>query len=479
MHSLSPCKRVHLTLSFERLAELQRRAGLDEFQRVGLSATQKPIEEIAKFLGGLSAFRAGRVFRPVRIVEEPSTRELDVVVRTWTTDMGQIGQIVLDGDRPKMSGAAAGDPYVRYSIWDDIHRQVATEIREHATTLVFVNSRRQYERLAAMLNEELGEDVVRAHHGSLSKGKRSEIESLLKAGSLKAIVATSSLELGIDMGSIDLVIQVEAPQSVSSGLQRIGRANHRVGEIPAGVLVPKHRHDLIVCTVSANAMLASRIESTVVPRNPLDVLAQQIVAMAVSSEEPVEWSRLLEVVRSCYSFMDISEAALRSLLEMLSGTGQLAGVSEVGPRICLDPTSFEFTARKGARLAVVMNPGVIPDRGLYRVVTPDGSLVGELDEEMVFETRPGEAFVLGASSWKVSQITKDRVIVELAPGQLGKTPFGKGEGLGRSYEFGKELADFFRSAEGGMSSDSLEYFPLDQNSKKILFRTSMINFHRT
>ncbi|MDQ2726113.1 MAG: DEAD/DEAH box helicase, partial [Actinomycetota bacterium] len=378
-----------------------------------------------------------------------------------------------------------GDPEVRSSIWPAIYPKLLELIRAHRSTLIFVNSRRLAERLAARLNElaaaesaaenapDAGPDgpggperedpyrytssgtgyhgagapadLVRAHHGSLAREQRLEIEDALKAGRLPALVATSSLELGIDMGAIDLVIQVEAPTSVASGLQRIGRAGHQVGEPSIGRIFPKFRHDLLVAAVVTERMHAGAVEETRVPRNPLDVVAQQIVAIVAGADEPLAVAAVEATVRRAYPFAELSTEAFEGVLDMLAGRYPSDEFAELRPRLVWDRLGGTLAARPGARMLAVTSGGTIPDRGLYGVFTPEGGRVGELDEEMVYESRVGETFLLGATTWRITDITRDRVIVVPAPGVPGKMPFWHGDVLGRPYELGVAVGAFTRS----------------------------------
>src|SRR5215212_8787912 len=341
------------------------------------------------------------------------------------------------------------------SIWPAIYPELLRLIREHRSTIVFVNSRRGAERLAVRLNdiaaEEAGtpegqvEYIARAHHGSLAREERLVVEDLLKSGELPCLVATSSLELGIDMGAVDLVIQVESPKSVTAGLQRIGRAGHGVGEVSKGRIFPKFRADLVECAVVAKRMRDGDIEPTVVPRNPLDVLAQQVVAVTATGDD---WkvSELHDLVRRAYPFAELSRELLDSVLDMLDGRYPSEEFAELRPRIVWDRVEDTIRARKGSLQLAVTNAGTIPDRGLYSVNLPDGRRVGELDEEMVYEARPGQTFLLGASTWRIEEITRDRVIVTPAPGAPGAVPFWKGDGVGRPRELGEAIGAFSRWA---------------------------------
>jgi len=448
IHAVAGTKRgTHLALSMERLQHLVTKAG-GNFQRIGLSATQRPLEEIGRFLGGRELHGDKYRERPMRIVDAVTPKELDVRIVVAVEDMGRLGQPIVDeqGDN-LMYGAAAGDPLSRHSIWPAVDEHLLELIRAHKSTLIFVNSRRLAERLAGRLNELAGEELVRAHHGSIAREQRLEIEDALKAGKLPALVATSTLELGIDMGAIDLVVCVEAPPSVASGMQRVGRAGHQVGAASRGRIFPKYRGDLVNSAVVVAAMKAGAIESTKVPRNPLDVLSQQIVAMAVAEPEGLTVDEIVAMVSATYPFAELTRDALDGVLDMLSGRYPSDEFAELRPRINWDRAAGRVTARQGARMLAVTSGGTIPDRGLYGVFTPDGSRVGELDEEMVFECRSGETFVLGATTWRIEDITRDKVIVTPAPGEPGKMPFWKADIAGRPVELGRRLGKFLRELD--------------------------------
>ena len=433
IHSLAGNKRgAHLALSLERMEELTERPP----QRIGLSATQRPLEEIARFLGGQAP--EGR--RPVRIVDAGIRKPLEVEVVVPVEDMGRLGDV-----EPDVVNASSGP--TRMSIWPAVHPRILELIRSHRSTIVFCNARRLAERLAARLNELAGEELVRAHHGSLAREQRLIVEDQLKKGDLKAIVATSSLELGIDMGAVDLVIQVESPGSVARGVQRIGRAGHQVGEPSRGTIFPKYRGDLVEAAVVVRRMHDGLIEETRILRNPLDVLSQQIVAMASMDE----WRLpdLAALVRRTAPFADVSDDVLRAVLDMLAGRYPSEEFAELRPRIVWDRRTDTITAREGAQRLAVTSGGTIPDRGLFGVFLPDGTRVGELDEEMVYESRPGETFVLGASTWRIEDITHDRVVVTPAPGEPGKMPFWHGDGPGRPLELGRAVGAFVRAVRRG------------------------------
>ena len=342
----------------------------------------------------------------------------------------------------------AGGEATRRSIWPAIYPELLKLIEAHRSTILFVNSRRAAERLALRLNDLAEKEIARAHHGSLAREERLVVEEMLKAGELPCLVATSSLELGIDMGAVDLVIQVESPKSVARGLQRIGRAGHSVGDISRGRIFPKFRADLLECAVVAKRMRDGEIETTVVPRNALDVLAQQIVAIAAAAPEdqPVAVDDLEQLVTRTYSYAELSRKQLENVLDMLDGRYPSSEFSELRPRIIWDRITGTIKARPGARQLAVTNAGTIPDRGLYSVTLPDGRRVGELDEEMVYEARPGQTFLLGASTWRIEEIGRDRVIVTPAPGLPGAVPFWKGDSVGRPRELGEAIGAFARTA---------------------------------
>jgi ATP-dependent Lhr-like helicase len=439
IHAVAATKRgAHLALTLERLDAL---AGRD-LQRIGLSATQTPLEEVGRFLVGpkrrcrIVDTEAGRHSPSASIpVSASAPKPLDVKIQVPVESMADL------------NGAVHGDPDqpLRGSIWPAIYPELLRLIREHHSTIVFVNNRRSAERVALRLNELAESEIARAHHGSLAREERQVVEELLKAGEIPCIVATSSLELGIDMGAVDLVLQVESPKSVAAGLQRIGRAGHGVGEVSRGRIFPKFRADLLECAVLVARMREGAIEPTVVPRNPLDVLAQQIVAMAAAEEE-LGVEELYERVKRTYSYAELPRRQLEGVLDMLDGRYPSSEFGELRPRIVWDRVGGTIRPRKGARALAVANAGTIPDRGLYLVTLPDGRRVGELDEEMVYEARPGQVFLLGASSWRIEEIGRDRVIVTPAPGAPGAVPFWKGDGLGRPKELGEAIGAFARWA---------------------------------
>ena len=474
IHALVPTKRgAHLALSLERVERL-RDAGAPPMQRIGLSATQRPLDEVARYLGGtlpaapvapvrkakrqtrpvagdgaapddaiheeFAVHAAAPEFRPVTIVDTSEKKRLDLTIEVPVEDMSKIGQI-----EEIPSGAASKGP-VRTSIWSAIHPRLLELVLAHTSVLIFVNSRRIAERLASSLNELAGEVLVRSHHGSLARHQRIEVEDKLKAGQIRGLVATSSLELGIDMGAIDLVIQIEAPPSVASGMQRIGRAGHTIGAASRGVIVPKFRGDLVACAAVTRAMHEARIESTRYPRNPLDVLAQQIVAMVSMDPWPVE--ELYIALRQAAPFAELGRGAYEGILDMLSGRYPSDDFADLRPRLTWDRLAGTLVAREGAKRVAVINGGTIPDRGLYGVFLigerGPAARVGELDEEMVFESRVGETFLLGASSWRIEEITHDRVLVSPAPGEPGKMPFWRADSAGRPLELGRHIGEMVR-----------------------------------
>jgi ATP-dependent helicase Lhr and Lhr-like helicase len=444
VHAVAATKRgAHLALSLERLDQLLEKPA----QRIGLSATVRPPEEVARFLSGQAK---------TTIVAPPAAKTFDLSVQVPVPDMANLEN---------------------NTIWPDVEERIVDLIEAHRSSIVFANSRRLAERLTSRLNEihadrsgvELpsvrnpqvgggspaqlmasGQSfgaptlLARAHHGSVSKEQRAQVEDDLKSGRLKAVVATSSLELGIDMGAVDLVIQVEAPPSVASGLQRIGRAGHQVGEISQGVLFPKHRTDLIGCAVTVRRMLSGEIETMRVPTNPLDVLAQHTVAACAL--EPLDADRWFDAVRRSAPFATLPRSAFEATLDLLSGKYPSTEFAELRPRLVYDRDTGTLTARPGAQRLAVTSGGAIPDRGLFTVYlatdSEKPSRVGELDEEMVYESRPGDVISLGATSWRITEITHDRVLVIPAPGQPARLPFWRGDGVGRPAELGAAVGAF-------------------------------------
>jgi ATP-dependent helicase Lhr and Lhr-like helicase len=429
IHAVAASKRgAHLALTLERLEALAERP----VQRIGLSATQRPLEEVGRFLVGPR--------RDCRVVDAGIRKPLDLQIHVPVESMVEPDQ---GTEAPDLDPLASGDA-TRRSIWPAIYPELLALVRKHHSTLVFVNARRAAERLALRLNELAGEEIARAHHGSLAREERTLVEEELKSGRLPCLVATSSLELGIDMGAVDLVLQVESPKSVARGLQRIGRAGHGVGETSKGRIFPKFRADLLEATVVARRMREGAIESTVVPRNPLDVLAQQIVAMAAVDDLDID--DLYALVTRTHSFADLPRALLENVLDMLDGRYPSSEFAELRPRIVWDRLKGTIRARQGARSLAITNAGTIPDRGLFLVTLPDGRRVGELDEEMVYEARAGQTFLLGASTWRIEEIGRDRVVVTPAPGVPGAVPFWRGDGVGRPRELGEAIGAFSRWA---------------------------------
>jgi ATP-dependent helicase Lhr and Lhr-like helicase len=419
VHAVAATKRgAHLALSLERLAELAE----NDPQRVALSATQRPLEEIARFVGG---------DRSMRIVDAGMRKALDLRIE-MPADHDESGETE---PVAYVQGANDGGSH---SMWPALYPELVELVRTHRSTIVFVNSRRMAERLALRLNELSDEPVARAHHGSLSREARSEVEEALKAGTLPCIVATSSLELGIDMGAVDLVVQVSSPGSVASGLQRVGRAGHSVGTPSRGRIYPRFRGELVEAAAVARGMLEGEVEHTRVPRIPLDVLCQQIVAMA--SVEELHIDELHALVRRAYPYRELTREQLENVLDLLAGRYPSDEFAELRPRIVWERTTGSLRAREGAQRIAIANAGTIPDRGLYGVFLVDGGgRVGELDEEMVHEAREGQVFLLGASAWRIEQIERDRVIVSPAPGQPAQVPFWKGEQAGRPLELGRAV----------------------------------------
>jgi ATP-dependent Lhr-like helicase len=515
IHAVAHSKRgSHLALTLERLEQQARAGGRTRtVQRIGLSATQNPLAEIGRYLVGPQ--------REVTIIDAGAKKELDLRIEVPVESMAEPD--ARPSVRPPANPSASGDPpapgdterdpleplaggeSTRGSIWPAIYPELLRLVREHSSTIVFVNNRRSAERVALRLNElatrsaaesdkkhdeaasgggagvrgegqgdlgpqgDLGQrEIARAHHGSLALEERAKVEELLKAGELPCLVATSSLELGIDMGAVDLVLQIESPKSVARGLQRIGRAGHGVGEVSRGRIFPKFRGDLLECAVVVRRMHEGLIEPTVVPRNALDVLAQQIVAIAVAAqpagagslkereadretdseslEGGVSVDELYALVTRTYSYSELSRELLENVLDMLDGRYPSKEFGELRARIVWDRVSGTIRARRGSRQLAIANAGTIPDRGLYAVVLPDGRRVGELDEEMVYEARPGQAFLLGASTWRIEEIGRDRVIVTPAPGAPGAVPFWKGDSVGRPKELGEAIGAFSRWA---------------------------------
>ncbi|GAB3143336.1 DEAD/DEAH box helicase [Amycolatopsis stemonae] len=483
VHAVAGGKRgAHLALSLERLDSLLPKPA----QRIGLSATVRPIDEVSAFLAG---------GRPVRVVQPKLAKTIEVRVEVPVEDMGNL-DAPREGPAPSPLDALesmtdafppgdiapgglgtleeiAGNPVQRPSIWPAVEERVLSLIQAHRSTIVFANSRRLTERMTARLNELAAEQteltpadafpaeavgqsgvttgappvIARAHHGSMSREQRTHVEEDLKSGRLPCVVATSSLELGIDMGAVDLVVQIEAPPTVASGLQRVGRAGHQVGAVSSGVMFPKFRGDLVSCAVVAERMATGAIEAVRYPRNPLDVLAQHVVAMVAL--EPWTVPDLASLVRRAAPFASLPDDALHAVLDMLAGRYPSEEFGELRARITWDRISGELRGRPGSQRLAVTSGGTIPDRGLFTVMTPGaddkpGSRVGEFDEEMVYESRVGDTILLGTSSWRITDITHDRVIVVPAPGEPARMPFWKGDAPGRPLELGRALGKFVR-----------------------------------
>jgi ATP-dependent Lhr-like helicase len=499
IHALVPTKRgSHLALSLERLERLCGR----RLQRIGLSATQRPLEEVARYLAGTEPARMSHrektahkeiaetnstavesaaplaefestaavpVYRPVTIIDASEPKRLDLRVEVPVKDMARLG-----ADETPRSRLDSPE-FVSTSIWSAIYPQLLELIRAHRSTLIFVNNRRLAERISGAINELAGETLVRAHHGSVAVGQRKEIEDLLKASALRALVATSSLELGIDMGAIDLVVQIESPSSVASGMQRVGRAGHHVRAVSNAVIFPKFRGDLVSCAAITRAMNDGQIESVHYPRNPLDVLAQQIVAMVALDSWDVD--ELFDTIRRAAPYAALTRPVFAGVLEMLSGRYPSADFAELRPRLTWDRRRNRLTARQSARRVAVINGGTIPDRGLYGVFLANAekaTRVGELDEEMVFETKVGENIVLGASTWRFEEVSNDRVLVSRAPGRPGKMPFWHGDGPGRPAEFGARIGrmtrELLRMPRPVAFTKLIEEHRLDSNAAENLLR---------
>ena len=488
VHAVAATKRgAHLAVSLERLDAL-----LDApAQRIGLSATVRPIDEVARFLGGA---------QPVDIVAPKATKAFDLSVVVPVDDMlnpppppgAPAPDDAVDGEwfseRPESTEMSG-------SVWPHVEEAIVDRILQRRSTIVFANSRRLAERLTGRLNEIYAErqgiDVpeptvpaammaqagssagvaailAKAHHGSVSKEQRAQVEDELKSGALRCVVATSSLELGIDMGSVDLVIQVEAPPSAASGLQRVGRAGHQVGEVSRAALFPKHRSDVLHTAVVTERMLSGRIEAISVPQNPLDILAQQTVAAsALGAIDVEEW---FETVKRSAPFRSLPRSAYEATLDLLAGRYPSDEFAELRPRLVWDRDAGTLTGRPGAQRVAVTSGGTLPDRGVFGVFVAGESQnarVGELDEEMVYESRVNDVFTLGTTSWRIVEITHDRVNVVPAFGQPGKLPFWHGDGIGRPAELGEALGKFSRDlagAERGTAEERLRESGLDDNA---------------
>lgn len=497
IHSLAGTKRgAHLMLSLERLEELTALGP----QRIALSATQRPLDEIARFLGGSTPGDNGEMRpRPVTVIDAGRSKELDIEVVVPVEDMGSLGRTAEQSAADPVAHPV-GDRPAHRSIWPSIHPSLLKLVEQHRSTLIFANARQLCERLATQLNELADEqeptakqdsadragelvvgrtdlpehprpsqpdhgasgvpvvgdsetpglvdepELVKAHHGSLSRHRRLQVEDELKRGDLRGLVATSTLELGIDMGAVDLVVQVGSPGSVASGLQRIGRAGHQVGEPSRGKIFPKHRAELLETAVIVDRMKQGLIEHTSFPRNPLDVLAQQIVAMCAMDDW--DFDHMLVVVQRSANFSELSAEVFANIVDLLSGVYPSEEFSGLRPRIVYDRATATLRGRRGTQRLAVTNAGTIPDRGAFGVFLADGTRVGELDEEMVYESRAGEVFLLGASSWLIEEITVERVVVTPAPGRPARMPFWRGDGPGRGSELGRAVGEFIREIRG-------------------------------
>ena len=503
VHAVAATKRgAHLAVSLERLDALLEKPA----QRIGLSATVRPIDEVARFLGGSA---------PVEIVAPRATKTFDLTVVVPVDDMlnpppppgADVSGGITDPDAADDApvdedwfgdGGGSTRPEsteMTGSLWPHVEEAIVDRILQHRSTIVFSNSRRLAERLTGRLNEiyaerlglalpdaaipaammaqagiSAGADPVlaKAHHGSVSKEQRAQVEEELKSGALRCVVATSSLELGIDMGAVDLVIQVEAPPSASSGLQRIGRAGHQVGEVSRAALFPKHRGDVLHTAIVTERMLAGQIEAIAVPQNPLDILAQQTVA--ASALGPVDVEGWFETVKRSAPFRTLPRSAYEATLDLLAGRFPSDEFAELRPRLVWDRDHGTLTGRPGAQRIAVTSGGTIPDRGLFGVFVAGESQnarVGELDEEMVYESRVNDVFTLGTTSWRIVEITHDRVNVLPAYGQPGKLPFWHGDGLGRPAELGEALGRFSRELSAStpaIARDRLRDAGLDENA---------------
>jgi ATP-dependent helicase Lhr and Lhr-like helicase len=418
VHNLAESKRgTHLVLSLERLRHLTGRP----FQRVGLSATVRPADKVARWLAG----HENGTPREMVVLDAGGRKEMDLTVESPVDDFRE-----LPGE----------------SVWPSIFDRLLELINEHTSTLIFVNDRAKAERVAAQVNARAGETIVRTHHGSISREARLEVEELLKRGELPALVATSSLELGIDIGAIDLVVQLESPKTATAGLQRVGRSGHLVGETATGVIVPKYRPDLLDAAVVASKMLRREIEHVHIPEGCLDVLAQQLAGTVCTG---TGWTaeRLLELVRRADPYRNLGRDRFNGVLSMLAGRYPAARFGELAPRVVWNRESGEVTPRPGTRMLVLMNAGAIPERGLYSVVhAMTGAKLGSLDEEFVFESRPGDSFVLGTTVWRIETMDRDRVVVTEAPGSLPRIPFWNGDLPGRPHELGLAFGEFLREA---------------------------------
>jgi ATP-dependent Lhr-like helicase len=456
VHALAATKRgAHLALSLERVAARCDR----EPQRIGLSATIRPLEEAALFLGG---------DRPVEIVDAAVSPRLDLSVSVPVPDMEHPPEppVATEGGAilTRPSSREVARPPGEKGVWAAIYPALLEQIRTHRTTILFVNSRGLCERLCQRLNDLAGDELVRAHHGSVSHQQRAEIEEGLKRGNIRAIVATSSLEMGIDMGAVDQVLLVESPGSVTRGLQRLGRSGHGVGELSRGRIYPKYRGDLLECAVIAGRMMLGELEAFRMPRNALDVLAQQVTALCC--DRPRRVDDILWLVTRAGPYRELGRAALEAVLDMLCGRYPSGDFADLHPLLTWDLARDTLAPRRGTSMLTQLNAGTIPDRGHYGVhLGAEGPRLGELDEEMVFETKVGDCILLGASTWRVEQITRDRVLVSPAPGEPGRLPFWRGDGPGRPLELGRALGAFCRCVSELETGEAAEWIrnksPLD------------------
>jgi ATP-dependent Lhr-like helicase len=451
IHAVAGTKRgAHLALTLERLTSVAPSPP----QRIGLSATQRPLDEIARFLGGCDAAPdESPRFRPVNIVDCGLVKQMDVSIVSPVDDLAHV-----DG-----------------TVWTSVVPLVLDRIRGARTTLVFVNNRAQAEKIAGKVNTLAGAEVALPYHGSLSRERRQMLEAQLKAGELRALVSTSSLELGIDIGSVDLVVQLQSPKRVSAALQRVGRAGHSLDATSRGVFVPTFRDDALEQLAIVEAMRTGDVEPTRVVQNPLDVLAQLIVAM-VASDDP-EWtaSDLYDFVRRAYPFHGLSRAAFDETVAMLSGKYPADIASELDARIFWDRTSDVLSPTRGARMVATISGGTIPDRGLYTVHLPDRTRLGELDEEFVHESRVGDVFQLGSSTWRFRSIEHDRVVVVPAPGAPARMPFWKGEFMARSYHMSNRVSELRRRLDEAQSDADMSLLQADYRSDEPTVR-SLVNY---
>ncbi len=429
IHALAGSKRgAHLVVTLERLEELVEKTP----QRIGLSATQRPLDEIARFLGGKSTGGEESQFRPVRIVNCGLTKRMELQVESPVPDLGKVGG----------------------SVWPSVAPLLLRHIADSRTTLIFVNNRAQAEKIATRVNALAEQELAQPYHGSLSRERRLALEERLKAGELRALVTTSSLELGIDIGSVDLVIQLQSPKRVAAGLQRVGRAGHTLGAASRGILVPTFRDDAMEIAAIVAAMRAGEVEPTRVVQNALDVLAQTMVATV--SVDDWKADDLFQMVRRAYPYHRLTRTAFDEVLSMLSGKYPSDIASELESRITWDRVTGRVSGDRAARMTAVISGGTIPDRGLYTVNLPDRTRLGELDEEFVHESRVGDAFQLGSTTWRIAAIEHDRVVVTPAPGMPARMPFWHGEYGARSLELSRRVGELRRELAAGADEKRLE-----------------------